>query len=70
MIRLAAAEGSLPNVASRASARRMGDALHPAQPFFNILSLPPDRHHLNGYLQNASLPVSRELTTNDVLETG
>jgi hypothetical protein len=45
-------------------------ALYPAQPFFNILSLPPDRHHLNGYLQNGSFQVSRELSRNDVLESG
>jgi hypothetical protein len=45
-------------------------ALYPAQPFFKILTVGPDRHHLNGYLQNANLQVSRELTRNDVIETG
>jgi hypothetical protein len=45
-------------------------ALYPANPFFNILSLPADRHHLNGYLQNANVQVSREIAKNDVIETG
>ncbi|HLJ18036.1 MAG TPA: TonB-dependent receptor [Bryobacteraceae bacterium] len=45
-------------------------ALYPAQPFFNILTVGPDRHHLNGYLQNGTLQVSRELSRNDVIETG
>ncbi len=45
-------------------------ALYPAQPFFNILTVGPDRHHLNGYLQNSTLQVSRELSRNDVIETG
>jgi hypothetical protein len=45
-------------------------ALYPTQPFFNILTVGPDRKHLNGYLQNSTLQVSRELTRNDVLETG
>jgi hypothetical protein len=44
--------------------------LVPANPLFNVVTLPPDRKRRNAYVQNWNLQVSRELTANDVLEVG
>ncbi|HWB97507.1 MAG TPA: TonB-dependent receptor, partial [Bryobacteraceae bacterium] len=45
-------------------------ALYPANPIFNVVSIPPDRKRHNAYMQNFNLQVSRQLTQNDVLEAG
>ncbi len=45
-------------------------ALVPANPVFNVVTLPQDRKRRNAYVQNWNLQVSREITANDVLEAG
>ncbi len=42
----------------------------PENPYFNVVSVPPDRKRRNAYVQNMSLQVQRQLTRNDVLEVG
>jgi hypothetical protein len=37
-------------------------------PLYNLVSVSPDRKHLDGYYQNWNLTVARELSSNDVLE--
>ena len=44
--------------------------IFPENPQFNVVSVPPDRKRRNAYIQNMSLQVQRQLTTNDVLEVG
>lgn len=44
--------------------------LYPANPFFNVVSVPQDRKRRNGYMQNFNLQLSKELSKNDVLEAG
>ena len=44
--------------------------LYPANPIFNVVSIPPDRNRRNAYLQNWNLQLSRELSNSDVLEVG
>ena len=44
--------------------------LYPVRPIFNAVSVQPDRHHTNAYVQNFSLQVEHEFTRNDVLEVG
>jgi hypothetical protein len=44
--------------------------LYPTNPIFNVVSIPADRLRHNSYMQNWNLQLSRELTRNDVLETG
>ncbi|HYM11208.1 MAG TPA: TonB-dependent receptor [Bryobacterales bacterium] len=45
-------------------------ALYPVAPIFNVVSIPPDRRHLNAYIQNFTFMASREFTRNDMLEVG
>lgn len=45
-------------------------ALYPTNPIFNVVSIPADRQRRNAYMQNFNLQVSRQLTSNDVLEVG
>ena len=45
-------------------------SLYPTNPIFNVVSIPEDRLRHNAYMQNWNLQISRQLTTNDVLETG
>jgi outer membrane receptor protein involved in Fe transport len=44
--------------------------IYPTTPIFNVVSVPPDRKRRNAYVQNFNLQLSRELTSNDVLEAG
>ncbi|MEZ5401639.1 MAG: TonB-dependent receptor [Bryobacteraceae bacterium] len=44
--------------------------LYPANPIFNVVSVPVDRRRHNAYMQNFNFQVSKELTANDVLEVG
>lgn len=44
--------------------------LFPANPIFNVVTLPPDRKRRNAYIQNWNLQVSRQIGANDVLEVG
>jgi len=44
--------------------------LYPANPFFNVVSVPPDRKRRNGYMQNFNLQLSKELTKSDFIEAG
>jgi outer membrane receptor protein involved in Fe transport len=44
--------------------------LYPTNPIFNVVSVPIDRLRHNAYLQNFNLQVSKQLTSNDVLEAG
>lgn len=44
--------------------------LFPANPIFNVVSMPIDRKRRNARIQNWNLQVSRQLTGNDVLEVG
>jgi len=44
--------------------------LYPANPFFNVVSVPQDRKRRNGYMQNFNLQLSKELSKSDVLEAG
>jgi len=44
--------------------------LYPANPIFNVVSIPIDRKRHNAYMQNWNLQVSREIGSNDVLEVG
>jgi hypothetical protein len=44
--------------------------LYPANPIFNVVSVPIDRKRRNGYMQNFNLQLSKELTRSDVLEVG
>jgi hypothetical protein len=44
--------------------------LYPTNPIFNVVSIPQDRRRRNAYMQNFNLQVSRQLTSNDVLEVG
>ncbi|HZT39646.1 MAG TPA: hypothetical protein VFA28_17260 [Bryobacteraceae bacterium] len=45
-------------------------ALYPANPIFNVVSIPMDRRRRNAYMQNFNLQWSRQLTNNDVMEAG
>jgi hypothetical protein len=45
-------------------------ALYAQQAVFNVVSIPPDRKHINPYFQNWNLQVSRQLSRNDALEAG
>jgi outer membrane receptor protein involved in Fe transport len=44
--------------------------LYPANPFFNVVSIPMDRKRRNAYVQNFNFQLSHELTQSDVLEVG
>ncbi len=44
--------------------------LFPRVPLFNVVTLPIDRKRRNAYVQNWNLQVSRQITSNDVLEVG
>ncbi|MBO0799950.1 MAG: hypothetical protein J2P31_14110, partial [Blastocatellia bacterium] len=44
--------------------------LYPANPYFNVVSIPMDRKRRNAYVQNFNLQLSHELTNSDVLEVG
>ncbi|MCC6586507.1 MAG: TonB-dependent receptor [Bryobacterales bacterium] len=44
--------------------------LYPANPIFNVVSVPVDRKRRNGYMQNFNLQLSKELTKSDILEVG
>jgi outer membrane receptor protein involved in Fe transport len=44
--------------------------LYPAEPIFNVVTLPEDRKRRNAYVQNWNLQVSRQITSNDALEIG
>ncbi len=44
--------------------------LFPANPIFNVVTLPPDRKRRNAYVQNFNLQVSRQLGGNDAVEVG
>ncbi|MFN7923716.1 MAG: TonB-dependent receptor [Bryobacteraceae bacterium] len=44
--------------------------LYPANPFYNVVSVPVDRKRRNGYMQNFNLQLSKELSKYDVLEVG
>ncbi len=44
--------------------------LFPANPIFNVVTLPEDRKRRNAYVQNYNLHASRQLGANDVLEVG
>lgn len=44
--------------------------LFPANPIFNVVTLPPDRKRRNAYVQNFNLQVSRQVSANDVIEVG
>jgi len=44
--------------------------LYPANPIFNVVSVPMDRKRRNGYMQNFNLQLSKELSRSDVLEVG
>jgi hypothetical protein len=45
-------------------------ALYPTNPIFNVVTVPIDRQRHNAYVQNFNVQVSKQLTQNDVLETG
>ncbi|HLJ18140.1 MAG TPA: TonB-dependent receptor [Bryobacteraceae bacterium] len=45
-------------------------ALYPANPFFNAVTLPPDRTHPNTYAQDWNLQISHQLGANDMIEVG
>ena len=45
-------------------------ALYPTNPIFNVVSVPQDRKRRNAYMQNFNFQVSRQLSSNDVLEAG
>jgi len=45
-------------------------ALYPANPFFNAVTLPPDRVHPNTYAQDWNLQVAHQLGRNDMIEVG
>ena len=44
--------------------------LYEQQAVFNVVSIGPDRKHMNAYFQNWNLQVSRQLSRNDALELG
>lgn len=44
--------------------------IYPANPIFNVVSVPADRKRRNAYLQNFNLQLSHEITNNDVIEAG
>ena len=44
--------------------------LYEQQAVFNVVSVGPDRKHINAYFQNWNLQVSRQLSRNDALEVG
>lgn len=44
--------------------------LYPANPFFNVVSVPQDRKRHNGYMQNFNLQLSKEITQYDFIEAG
>ena len=44
--------------------------LYPANPIFNVVSVPQDRKRRNAYMQNFNLQLSKELTKYDFLEIG
>lgn len=44
--------------------------LYPANPYFNVVSIPADRKRRNAYVQNFNLQLSHELTQSDVIELG
>ena len=39
-------------------------------PLYNVVSIQPDRHHINPYIQNWNFQVSRQLGANNALEVG
>jgi hypothetical protein len=45
-------------------------SLYAQQAVFNVVSIAPDRRHINPYVQNWNLQVSRQLSRNDALEAG
>jgi hypothetical protein len=45
-------------------------ALVSNNPLYNVVSIQPDRHHINPYIQNWNFQVSRQLGANDALEVG
>jgi hypothetical protein len=45
-------------------------ALYPANPFFNAVTLPPDRKHPNTYAQDWNLQLSHQLGRNNMIEVG
>jgi hypothetical protein len=45
-------------------------ALYPASPFFNAVTLPSDRRHPDTYAEDWNLQVSRQIGSNNVMETG
>jgi len=46
------------------------DALYPANPFFNAVTLPQGRNHPNTYAQDWNLQVSHQIGANDMIEIG
>jgi hypothetical protein len=48
----------------------MPPEIFPANPMFNVVSVPPDRKRRNAYVQNANFMVQRQLSENDSLEAG
>jgi hypothetical protein len=44
--------------------------LYPSSPIYNMVSIEPGRRHINPYMQNWNLQVSRQLGANDALEVG
>jgi hypothetical protein len=44
--------------------------LYPARPIYNVVSIEPGRKHMNPYMQNWNLQVSRQLGLHDALEVG
>jgi len=45
-------------------------ALVSANPLYNVVSIQPDRKHINPYIQNWNFQVSRQLGVNNALEVG
>jgi outer membrane receptor protein involved in Fe transport len=45
-------------------------ALYPTNPIFNVVTIPQDRRRRNAYMQNFNLQLSKQLTSNDVIEAG
>ena len=44
--------------------------LIPGQPLFNVVSISPDRKHINPYIQNWNLQVARQLGADNSVEVG
>lgn len=45
-------------------------SLYPNNPIFNVVTVPADRKRRNAYVQNFNFQLSKELTSNDVIEVG